>query len=164
MNRSRKIAEYALYTALAFLFGYLENLFPLPLPFPGMKIGFANLIFILTLYKKGFRYTLSLSLLRIVLSAFTFGSLFSLLYSLVGSILSLILMEVLKKIAKDRLSMLSVSAAGGMAHCMGQWLVASLVVGFDSLRWYAPILYFSGLISGFFIGFLAMQCAKRGAL
>ena len=73
MNRSKKIAEYALYTALAFLFGYLENLFPLPLPFPGMKIGFANLIFVLILYKKGFRYTLSLSLLRIVLSAFTFG-------------------------------------------------------------------------------------------
>lgn len=68
MNRSKKIAEYALYTALAFLFGYLENLFPLPLPFPGMKIGFANLIFVLILYKKGFRYTLSLSLLRIVLS------------------------------------------------------------------------------------------------
>ena len=43
MNRSKKIAEYALYTALAFLFGYLENLFPLPLPFPGMKIGFANI-------------------------------------------------------------------------------------------------------------------------
>ena len=92
MNRSKKIAEYALYTALAFLFGYLENLFPLPLPFPGMKIGFANLIFVLILYKKGFRYTLSLSLLRIVLSAFTFGSLFSLLYSLVGSVLSLMLM------------------------------------------------------------------------
>ena len=50
MNRSKKIAEYALYTALAFLFGYLENLFPLPLPFPGMKIGFANLIFDLILY------------------------------------------------------------------------------------------------------------------
>ena len=164
MNRSKKIAEYALYTALAFLFGYLENLFPLPLPFPGMKIGFANLIFILTLYKKGFRYTLSLSLLRIVLSAFTFGSLFSLLYSLTGSLLSLVLMAVLKQLAKDRLSMLSVSAAGGMAHCMGQWLVASLIVGFDSLRWYTPILYFSGLISGFFIGFLAMQCAKRRAL
>lgn len=64
MNRSKKIAEYALYTALAFLFGYLENLFPLPLPFPGMKIGFANLIFVLILYKKGFRYTLSLSLLQ----------------------------------------------------------------------------------------------------
>lgn len=164
MNRSKKIAEYALYTALAFLFGYLENLFPLPLPFPGMKIGFANLIFVLILYKKGFRYTLSLSLLRIVLSAFTFGSLFSLLYSLVGSILSLMLMAGLKTMTNNRFSMLSVSTAGGIAHCMGQWLVASLVVCFDSLRWYAPILYFSGLISGFFIGFLAMQCAKRTAL
>ena len=51
MNRSKKIAEYALYTALAFLFGYLENLFPLPLPFPGMKIGFANMIIVLILYK-----------------------------------------------------------------------------------------------------------------
>lgn len=164
MNRSKKIAEYALYTALAFLFGYLENLFPLPLPFPGMKIGFANLIFVLILYKKGFRYTLALSLLRIVLSAFTFGSLFSLMYSLVGSILSLMLMAGLKTMTNNRFSMLSVSTAGGIAHCMGQWLVASLVVGFDSLRWYAPILYFSGLISGFFIGFLAMQCAKRTAL
>ncbi|MGN1205525.1 MAG: Gx transporter family protein [Eubacterium sp.] len=164
MNRSRIIAEYALYTALAFLFGYLENLFPLPLPFPGMKIGFANLIFILTLYKKGLGYTLSLSLLRIVLNAFTFGSLFGMIYSLAGSLLSIFFMDFLKWMAKDRLSMLSVSAAGGVAHCMGQWLVASFIVGFDSLRWYAPILYFSGLISGGFIGFLALQCANRRAL
>ena len=105
-----------------------------------------------------------LFLSTLYLSAFTFGSLFSLLYSLVGSILSLMLMAVLKTMTNDRFSMLSVSTAGGIAHCMGQWLVASLVVGFDSLRWYAPILYFSGLISGFFIGFLAMQCTKRGAL
>ena len=161
MNRSEKIAEYALFTALAFLFGYIENLFPLPLPFPGMKIGFANLIFIFTLYKKGFSYTLSLSLLRILLSAFTFGNLFSMLYSLAGSLLSIFIMYFLKTLAKEKLSMLSVSAAGGMVHCMGQWLVASLVVGFDSLLWYAPFLYFSGLLSGFFIGFLALQCSKR---
>ena len=38
----RAVAELSIYVALAFIFGYLENLFPIPMPVPGMKLGFAK--------------------------------------------------------------------------------------------------------------------------
>ena len=76
----RTVAELSIYVALAFIFGYLENLFPIPMPVPGMKLGFANVITVIVLYRRNFRDALLVSLLRIILNAFTFGSLFSLLY------------------------------------------------------------------------------------
>jgi len=145
----RAVAELSIYVALAFIFGYLENLFPIPMPVPGMKLGFANVI---VLYRRNFRDALLVSLLRIILNAFTFGSLFSLLYSLAGSLLSLFIMTLIKR--KTSLAPVSVSAAGGICHNLGQFITAGLLVGFPALIYYAPLLYFAGLISGILIGIL----------
>ena len=38
------ITELAIFTAIAFIFSYIESLFPLPIPFPGIKLGLANLV------------------------------------------------------------------------------------------------------------------------
>ena len=141
----RAVAELSIYVALAFIFGYLENLFPIPMPVPGMKLGFANVITVIVLYRRNFRDALLVSLLRIILNAFTFGSLFSLLYSLAGSLLSLFIMTLIKR--KTSLAPVSVSAAG-------QFITAGLLVGFPALIYYAPLLYFAGLISGILIGIL----------
>ena len=50
----QRLAETAVFTALAFIFSYIESLFPLPIPFPGIKLGLANLIIVLLLYRSGF--------------------------------------------------------------------------------------------------------------
>ena len=141
----RTVAELSIYVALAFIFGYLENLFPIPMPVPGMKLGFANVITVIVLYRRNLRDALLVSLLRIILNAFTFGSLFSLL-------LSLFVMTLIKR--KTSLAPVSVSAAGGICHNLGQFITAGLLVGFPALIYYAPLLYFAGLISGILIGIL----------
>ena len=143
----RAVAELSIYVALAFIFGYLENLFPIPMPVPGMKLGFANVITVIVLYRRNFRDALLVSLLRIILNAFTFGSLFSLLYSLAGSLLSLFIMTLIKRKT-------SLAPAGGICHNLGQFITAGLLVGFPALIYYAPLLYFAGLISGILIGIL----------
>lgn len=168
MSRIQKISEFAIATALAFIFSYIESLLPLPLPFPGMKLGLANLVIVIFLYKKDFRRALALSMLRNLLNAFTFGSLFSLMYSFAGSILSLFVMAVLKHLevtrtraGKTGFTILSVSAAGGIFHNLGQFITACILVGPRSVLWYLPVLYFSGLITGILIGILSMQVIKR---
>lgn len=161
MSNIKQIAEFSIYTALAFIFSYIESLIPLPVPFPGMKLGLANLVIVIVLYQKNFRYALGLSMLRNLLNAFTFGSLFGLLYSFAGSILSLIAMALMKKFAGAHFTIISISAAGGILHNMGQLLTAILLVGFHSIIWYLPILYFSGLITGIFIGYLSREVQKR---
>ena len=161
MKYIKQQSEFSIYTALAFIFGYIESLIPLPVPFPGMKIGLANLIIMIALYRKGFRYAFGISMLRNLLNAFTFGSLFSFLYSLAGSILSLLVMGLKKKGTGSHLSVISVSALGGIIHNMGQLLVAACLVGFPSVLWYMPLLYFCGLLTGGFIGIISAQCLIR---
>ncbi len=161
MSRATKIAEFSIFTALALIFSYIESLIPLPLPYPGIKLGLANLVIILVLYQKSFRYALSLSLLRNLLTAVTFGNLFALVYSIAGGILSLVAMSLFRAFGKNHISPISVSAAGGVFHTMGQLFVAGCIIGFDSILGYVPFLYFGGLLTGILIGFLTIQCLLR---
>lgn len=165
MSRIKTISEFSIYTALAFIFGYIESLIPMPVPFPGMKLGLANLIVVIVLYKKNFRAAITLSFLRIFLTAFTFGNLFSLAYSLAGSTLSILTMGLLKQIhTKNKesfLSPVSVSAIGGIMHNIGQLITAILLVKTGSIIWYFPVLYFTGLFTGLLIGLVSTNCLKR---
>ena len=121
------ITELAIFTAIAFIFSYIESLFPLPIPlFPGIKLGLANLVIVLVLYKNGFCQALTVSIVRGLLNAFTFGSLFGFLYSLAGSVLSLIIMNLLKNKTHLHISAFGVSVAGGITHNIGQFAVCLL--------------------------------------
>lgn len=174
-SKTQKIAELAIFTAVAFLFSYIESLFPLPIPFPGIKLGLANVVIIIVLYHNGLVAAFGVSMVRNVLNALTFGSLFGLFYSLAGSVLSLFVMAVLKGNIKEqdrkpntgckqkspRLSLISVSAAGGIIHNIGQFIVAICLVGYSAILHYLPFLYFAGLIAGILIGILAKLCLQR---
>lgn len=160
-NRTAKIAELAVFTAAAFLFSYIESLFPLPIPFPGMKLGLANLVIVIILYREGLGAAFGVSMVRNILNALTFGSLFSLFYSLAGSVFSLLIMAVLKKAKHPQLSLISISAVGGIIHNIGQFVVAMCLVGFSAILRYLPFLYFAGLFAGVLIGILAKLCLDR---
>lgn len=92
-----RIAWFGVFTALALIFSYVETLIPFQIGIPGVKLGLANLIVVVALYKMGGKDALLLSVTRIVLSGFIFASLFSILYSLAGGLLSLAMMVILKK-------------------------------------------------------------------
>lgn len=160
-NKTTTFAILSIYIAIAFILGYVENLFPLPIPFPGMKLGLANLVIVLALYQLGLSYAMTISLLRNLLNAFTFGSLFSFLYSLVGSIASLLMMQLLKQAKKTQLSLISVSCVGGIIHNVGQFAVAACLVGLSAILPYLPFLYFAGFVAGALIGIFAKLCLNR---
>ena len=95
------ITELAIFTAIAFIFSYIESLFPLPIPFPGIKLGLANLVIVLVLYKNGFCQALTVSIVRGLLNAFTFGSLFGFLYSLLPAHSSLTVRAAMPRLSPD---------------------------------------------------------------
>lgn len=160
-SHTGKITELAIFTAVAFIFSYIESLFPLPIPFPGIKLGLANLIIVLVLYRDGFKNAFIVSMIRNILNAFTFGSLFGFFYSLAGSILSICAMAFLKNKNHLHLSTVGVSITSGILHNIGQFAVAACLVGFTAILPYLPFLYFAGLIAGALIGILAVLCLKR---
>ncbi len=156
----QKTARLAVYTALAFIFSYIESLIPLPIPIPGIKLGLANLVIIIVLYQSGLAAAFAVSMIRNILNALTFGSLFGLFYSLAGSVLSLLAMEGLRRMKRCEFSIVSVSSLGGIVHNMGQLAVAAILVGPVILH-YLPFLYFAGLIAGVLIGVLGDLCIRK---
>lgn len=154
-----KAAYFGVFTALALIFSYIETLIPFSFGIPGMKLGLANLLTVILLYKRNAKEALLLSVVRVILSGFLFGNLFSIIYSLAGGILSLIVMSMLKK--TEGFSVMGVSAAGGVSHNVGQLLVAMAVVETYRVGYYFPVLLIAGLVTGLLIGIAANEVLKR---
>ena len=154
-----RVAYFGVFTALALIFSYVESLIPIQLGIPGVKLGLANLIIVIALYKMRLSEVFLLSIVRILLSGFLFGNYFSILYSLAGGLLSLAVMALLKK-AGD-FSVMGISMAGGVFHHVGQLVVAMMVVETFSVGYYLPVLLVAGLMTGFLIGVAAGEMLKR---
>ena len=121
-----RVAYFGVFTALALMFSYIETMIPIQFGVPGIKLGFANIMIVIMLYKGSAKEALLLSIVRIMLSGFLFGNLSSILYSIAGGVLSLGIMTLLKK--QGGFSVIGVRVAGGVSHNVGQLIVAMLVV------------------------------------
>ena len=97
----KKIPYYGLFAALAILMGYVEMMFPLPIPIPGVKLGLANVIIIIMMYFMDTKSAFFVSLVRVFLSGLLFAGFAGLLYSLSGAMLSIAVMALLKKLAHE---------------------------------------------------------------
>ena len=92
-----RVAYFGVFTALALIFSYVETLIPINFGIPGVKLGLANLVIVIALYKMKLTEVYLLSVVRVLLSGFIFGNYFSIIYSLAGGLLSLTVMALLKK-------------------------------------------------------------------
>ena len=89
-----RVAYFGVFTALALIFSYIETLVPISFGIPGVKLGLANLIIVIALYKIPLREVYVLSIVRVLLSGVLFGNYFSIAYSLAGGLLSLTVMAL----------------------------------------------------------------------
>ena len=150
---TKKLTVSALLVALAMIFSYVEVMIPFNFGIPGVKLGLANLVVVTALYLLGFKQALLISVVRMILISFTFGSLAALIYSLAGGLLSLLVMALLSKI--KGFSVIGVSTAGGVSHNVGQLIAAMIVVENLNLMFYIPVLVIAGVITGILIGIVA---------
>lgn len=149
----KKIPYYGLFAALAILMGYVEMMIPVPVPIPGVKLGLANVIVLITMYYMDTKGAFFISLIRVLLSGLLFAGMAGLLYSLAGAMLSFLAMALLKKTGKC--SIIGVSLAGGIFHNVGQVTVAAMVVENVKMAYYLPFLLVSGVVTGILIGIVA---------
>ena len=147
-----KVAVFGVFTSLALILSYVELLIPINFGIPGMKLGLANLLVVILLYKGCPRDALLLSVIRILLSGLIFGNMFSIFYSLGGGLLSLAVMVFLKKTGQFTVAGISIG---------GQLLVAMFVVQTYQVGYYLPVLLIAGVITGAVIGILSAEVLKR---
>lgn len=150
---AKKTAYMGMFTALAFIFSYIESLLPVNIGIPGVKLGLANLVVIVALYLMGVKAACILSLVRILLTGLTYGNPVSMVYSLAGGVLSLAVMILVRR--WKVFSVTGVSVLGGVFHNVGQIFVAVVVLETQSLLYYLPVLVLSGTVAGTVIGIVA---------
>lgn len=149
---AKKVAYLGMFTALALVLGWLESLVPLSFAVPGIKIGLANVVTLLVLYRFGAKEAFTVACLRIILSTLLFGKLSLFLYSLSGVVLSLTGMIILKK--TDKFSTVVISIVGGVLHNAGQLVMAVILIQNTVVFYYFPILAAAGVIAGALVGIL----------
>ena len=159
MPKTRKLALMALLTAIALTIFVIEAQIPAPVPVPGVKLGLANIITLITMRLLGKREAGAVLLVRVLMGAMFAGSPSTLLFSAAGGALAYLLMCLLaERFGPDRLWI--VSALAGIAHNAGQLLACALVVKTPGVFAYAPVLAASGVITGVFTGLAAQYLLK----
>jgi heptaprenyl diphosphate synthase len=152
--KTRKLCILALLAAIALSIWAAEAAIPPIVPLPGIRLGLANVVTLLTLYLYGRREAAAVLAVRLILGAALAGTLMSFLYSLAGGLFALGVMALLRpRVGEKRVWMLSAYAAA--AHNIGQLLAARLVMGTPGLWWYLPPLLLSGVLTGAFTGLCA---------
>ena len=149
----KMIAACALFTAIAMIFSYIESFLPIPFPVPGFRLGFANIAILAVLYLYGIKEAFIVNIIRIVLSSILFGNINSFFFSIAGGMISLAVMVLMKK--TDKLSVIAVSAIGGIVHNIVQVIIAVWVLGSLAIAYLIPLFIIIGVVTGIVCGIVA---------
>ena len=152
MKDIRNVTNIALLTAMALAICLLEHMIPLPVPIPGAKLGFSNMIILITLYMYGFKSALLVGVLKSFLLMLITGSVSAFFYSIAGAILSAIAMAIALKYLSKITSFIGISEIGAFFHNLGQILVAMVFMGNVKMIIYFPALVIMGVFTSFFVG------------
>lgn len=152
MSKAKQIAFCAVMVALALVLSYTERFIPLQMlvPLPGVKLGLANIVTLVALYRLSPKHAFLILVPRCILGAAFGGGLTGLLFSLVGGLLALGVMTIAKGI--KFFSVYGVSILGAAAHNLGQILTSMVLMQSVYVGAYLPYLLAVAIFTGFATG------------
>ena len=159
-----KIAITGILTAGAIIIGIIESFIP-SIGVPGVKLGLANIVILITLYELGILEALFVDLARVFIVGLLRGTIFTMGFfmSLTGAILSLGIMILFHLLIK-KFSIIGVSVIGALFHVIGQILVAWLFLSTPYILYYLPVIAISAIVTGVFVGITANLVIRTGVI
>lgn len=152
----RKLVFIALLTAQGIILGLLEQAIPFPFAFaPGAKLGLANIVTLISLYTLSFKEVVLVVVMKTLMTSVLGGTFSTFLYSGMGALVSFIGMYLVMQLGEKRVSMIGVSATGGILHNVGQLMVASWMAKSWTVLLYLPAMSIVGIFAGVAIGIAA---------
>ena len=160
----QKIALLGVLLASTIVIAIAESFIP-SFTIPGIKLGFANIVILVTLYELGILEAVFINLVRVLVVSLVRGSFLSMGFfmSLTGAFLSLSVMILLKVIIK-KFSIIGVSVVGALFHVFGQILIAMLYMSSIYVVFYLPIIAASAVVTGIIVGFVSRAIIKTGVI
>ena len=156
MNKNKRLIYISLLAAQGVVITMLERAIPFPFAFaPGAKLGLANIITLLAIFTLPYKDSFKVVWMRLLISTLLGGTLSTFLYSFAGAFLSYGGMLLVRLLGPKRVSVIGISATGGILHNVGQLAMASLIAQSFSVMLYLPILSITGIFSGVAVGVAA---------
>jgi len=161
---THKLALMGVLTASAIVIAILESFIP-SIGIPGIKLGLANIVILITLYELGVMEAVFINIVRVLIVAIVRGTLLSMGFfmSLAGAFLSLAIMIVFCLSIK-KFSIIGVSVIGAIFHVVGQILVAMIYLDSAYILFYLPIIAISAIITGVLVGVVARLVIRTGII
>ena len=155
MKNVHKLALLGILTAGAIVISILESFIP-SIGIPGIKLGLANIVILVTLYELGIWEAALVNLLRVLVANLVRGNFLSMgfVMSITGALFSLGIMIFLKLVIK-KFSIIGVSVVGALFHVFGQILVAMIYLGGPAIIYYLPFIAISSIVTGILVGIVA---------
>ncbi|MDI3543416.1 MAG: hypothetical protein PWP57_1021, partial [Candidatus Atribacteria bacterium] len=145
------IARLGILVSLGIVLHIAESMLP-SFFLPGAKLGLANLVTLIILWRENVVEAIEVAILRIILGNILSGNLgIGFFLSLGGGLASLGGMFFFKKWG---FTLLGVSIMGALCHNLGQLMVAYLYMKTESIFYYLPFLVLFSLPTGLLIGYL----------
>ena len=160
----QKIALLGVLLAATIVIAILESFIP-SFTIPGIKLGFANIVILVTLYEVGILEAVFINVVRVLVVSFVRGTFMSMGFfmSLAGAFMSLGIMILLVLLIK-KFSIIGVSVIGALFHVTGQILVAMIYMGSIYVVYYLPIIALSAVITGVIVGLIAGAIIRTGVI
>ena len=160
----QKIALLGVLLAATIVIAILESFIP-SFTIPGIKLGFANIVILVTLYEVGILEAVFINVVRVLVVSFVRGTFMSMGFfmSLAGAFMSLGMMILLVLLIK-KFSIIGVSVIGALFHVTGQILVAMIYMGSVYVVYYLPIIALSAVITGVIVGLVAGAIIRTGVI
>lgn len=165
-TNNTRLLQIGLLAALASVLQLAESCIPMPVP--GMKIGFANLVTLIAIVALGARSGIYVAALRTLVSSLMLGTFLSsgFILSASGALSSALVMGALYAFNRrvNLFSLMGISIAGAVANNLAQIAVVYyLFARVSALQWFIPYLLLSAIVTGYLTGFLAARvCRKLG--
>lgn len=152
-NKIRRLVIMSILLAIALTIFMIEVQIPVIAPIPGIKLGLSNIITLMAILYLGKKEAFSILILRIIIGSIFSGQVISLMYSFGGGILCFIVMTIACEFLKKEYIPL-ISVLGAIAHNIGQISIAIILINSTKIIFYLPMLLLSGIITGFFTGYI----------
>lgn len=154
MNLKRYVYIASLLT-MSIVLSMVEGLIPIPVP--GVKLGLANIIILVMLYDFKTSEAFMVLMIRIFLVGILRGNIFQMPFfmSLCGGLTSFVIMRIFS-IFKF-FSIIGVSVIGSIFHCVGQIVIAIILLGTAQVVYYLPLIAILSTVTGVLTGIISKR-------
>lgn len=163
MKDTKKMTIVAMMIALSVVFHTIEGMVWNPAEFvvPGFKLGLANIVGLIALFKYDSKAMITVNFMRVMISSLLTGTILGHVFwlSLSGVTLSTAMSILLYN--KIKLSPIGVSVGASAFHCIGQILMAVYLYNQVRMVFYLPVLLLLSVPTGIVTGIISTMVVKR---